>query len=374
MFTFSPLPTWSDLFHGLLRANFNRSPAPIHPWAQNTKHAKWFSSGSNILGHIAKHWTKIHEGQKPVVWLPDYFCNSAIPLMRADSRCVVFYPINTNLNPDWPACELMLNTRPAPDIFILVHYFGHSADVLRASQFCNQTKSLLLEDGAHVLLIHDHIGKHSDASFYCPHKVLAAPDGALLTGKFTNSNESFYRNAFVFTWGIKRAIQKLLPRVILKRRIQSLPNFLNDLSEDKTLRTSASTLGQAMIRLYAERLEEIANTRKIRAQVWRNAFLPYNAICSPFLSIPDEGPAPYRFVLECKDQDIACRIFRAFRQSGIPVESWPDLAPEVRGDPAKHSVACQLRNTLLFFPVFNTLHLNLANLVAACMENANEYA
>ena len=67
----------------------------------------------------------------------------------------------------------MLKDQRVPDAFLLVHYFGKEADAARAAAFCREAGVLLVEDAAHALMAHGDIGRHGDAVFYCPHKVLA---------------------------------------------------------------------------------------------------------------------------------------------------------------------------------------------------------
>ena len=125
-----------------------------------------------------------------------------------------------------------------------------------------------------------------------------------------------------------------------------------------------------MIRVNVNRLHIIGNARKQAANKWREAFLPYNELCSAALSLEEEGPAPYRFVLKFKDTETAASVFMALRLNGIAVESWPDLAPYVQENTSIHNVAYKLRRTLLFFPIFQDLPSELITLVNACMKNA----
>ena len=124
-----------------------------------------------------------------------------------------------------------------------------------------------------------------------------------------------------------------------------------------------------MIDIYTSSLNQIGATRKQSAANWREAFRPYAHTCSAFFTAEQEGPAPYRFVLKFPNSEITLRGYEAFRREGVAVEKWPDLAPEVQDKPSTHSVACELRKTLLFFPVFNSLHHSINNLVDKCMRN-----
>jgi hypothetical protein len=73
--------------------------------------------------------------------------------------------------------------------------------------------------------------------------------------------------------------------------------------------------------------------------------------CRPFFVDPPVGP--YRFVLDCADDAEAC--YQALRRRRCPVETWPDLAPEVLAEPEAHAPALALRRRLLFLPVHQSV-------------------
>ena len=79
---------------------------------------------------------------------------------------------------------------------------------------------------------------------------------------------------------------------------------------------------------------------------------------------------PYRFIVKCPDMALAVRLFDAFRTSGVAVESWPDLAPEVRTNAAAHQVALELRETLLLLPLFQVKPSTVEPIVKRCLHIA----
>ena len=370
MYTFAPIPSWAELLSGLV-AYIKKAEPLTSPWTQNEQHIALFSNGTAILDYIVKQEAEKIKNRRPVIWLPDYFCNSAIQLISKQDVSITFYPVNSMFDPEWKACEEMVEAGCTPDIFILVHYFGREANVSRAAEFCRETQTFLLEDAAHVLFPHGDIGKYSDAIFYCPHKVLAAPDGAILSSPNKAPDPKLKNVSFPKTWLFKRILQLILPKFFLRHRTRNLENFLTDgLTTKKAPETSISSLGYCMIRVNVNRLYIIGNARKQAANKWREAFLPYNELCSAALSLEEEGPAPYRFVLKFKDTETAASVFMALRLNGIAVESWPDLAPHVHKNTSTHNIAYKLRRTLLFFPIFQALPSDLKTLVTSCMKNA----
>jgi dTDP-4-amino-4,6-dideoxygalactose transaminase len=359
MHTFSPSPNWSDLFFGSLSA-VQRPCANKTPWRSKNKEAIWFLGGTAILTHIARACSNDLGTRPPTMWLPDYFCNSSTRGLRDIGTEVRHYPITSALEPNWLVMENMLKDQRAPDVFLLVHYFGKAADASRAAAFCRETGALLIEDAAHALIAHGDMGCHGDAIFYCLHKVLAAPDGAILVHRdprltISAFNQQQYGDV-PSTWLAKRVAQKLLPAAALRHRVRQLPGFSTDLpGEPLDLQTRPSSVGQSMINRYADRLTAITTNRKRTAASWRAAFQAHGAPYTAFFSEEEEGPVPYRFIVKCPDTMMAIKLFDAFRTEGVAIESWPDLAPEIKRNATAHRVACGLRDTLLFLPVFQVL-------------------
>jgi hypothetical protein len=271
----------------------------------------------------------------------------------------------------------MLKDQRAPDVFLLVHYFGKAADTTRATAFCKKTGTLFIEDAAHALISHGDMGCHGDAVFYCLHKVLAAPDGAILVHRHprlaASTFEKQQRSDVPSTWLAKRIVQRLLPAAALRYRVRQLPGFETDTpGKPFDAQTRPSSIGQSMINRYAGRLTAIANNRKRTAASWRAAFQAYGGPYAAFFSEEEEGPAPYRFIVKCPDRRMAIKLFNTFRAEGVAVESWPDLAPEIQKSPATHQVAFRLRDILLFLPVFQVHPTTVAPVVKRCLQIAQK--
>ena len=67
---------------------------------------------------------------------------------------------------------------------------------------------------------------------------------------------------------------------------------------------------------------------------------------------------------------MAIKLFDAFRAEGVAVESWPDLAPEIRTNAAAHQMASELRDTLVFLPVFQVRLETLEPIAKRCLQIA----
>ncbi len=357
MVTFQPLPDWQDLLtiYGQTRV---RGEELSLPWRTANEKCYWYSRSAFILAAIESWWRKAYENRPAIVWLPDYFCNQSLLPLRQSGADIFFYPIGENLSPDWLKCQSLLS-RCRPDLFVIVHYFGIESDGKSAAQFCRQSGALLIEDAAHVLRPDGGIGRHGDFVFYSPHKVLPVPDGAILlvnpsdrTPKLDLLNCSGVADSGgdQIMWMIKRALQRLLPESFLRRRNRALPEFefdpiLQELKADGGL----GILSQRILARHLPHIEQIANARKKNADELRHQI--DNTL--PAGGAPVD--APYRLVIQFSGPTEAKRGYDMYRAQGIPVESWPDLPPEVISGSEGHTIARKLRDSLVFLPVHQSL-------------------
>src|SRR3990167_9666640 len=170
---------WRDVF-GLLKKSTLLSDNELAlPWLRNGYTAYWFARSSRSLEVIVRWRQTFSDQQQLNVWVPDYFCNQSLYGVRSSGARIVFYPITETMSPNWQCCKV-LACETSPHIFLLPHYFGKSADLLGAQNFCRQHRSVFVEDCAHVILPTGLIGSTGDFVIYSQHKVVAVPDGALL--------------------------------------------------------------------------------------------------------------------------------------------------------------------------------------------------
>lgn len=304
-------------------------------------------------------WEGAHDREGPVLWLPNYFCNqSTLPVRDTNAR-LVFYPVGPDLEPKWDACETLAQTEK-PDLFILVHYFGKPAGGAKAKAFCEESGTYLIEDAAHVLGPADGIGSHGDFTFYSPYKIYPVPDGAVLLVRDTTIADAISETIRAlprqapspWQWRIKRILQKILPPALLEKRARARrPNFNDDPPPTPLpLTPQLSQAARKMLASQGPQLAEIAEARKSSADALRSQFKS-SPEGRPLLSSADAGSAPYRFPLIYRDQERAAGLFSFLSEKGCPVETWPDLPPEVMAQPDNHADAIRFRRTMVFLPV-----------------------
>ncbi|MBR9973702.1 DegT/DnrJ/EryC1/StrS family aminotransferase [Magnetospirillum sulfuroxidans] len=295
-------------------------------------------------------------GSKPKVALPAWFCNASLLPLRAMGAELIFVPVNENGWPDW-------SNLGQADMVVTVHTFGHPVPLDSARAACDRTGAILVEDAAHALAPAPGIGESGDYVLYSPHKVLALPDGAVIVARNrplpAGAGQS---SGGVFRWLSRRLIQWALPDPLRSWIAQGGQiNFLDD--PTTTAMPPLCTPSPVSLRLMtAADLTVEATMRRMNAASLRQT-LGHLPGWHPLFT--DDGPAPYRFALRCDHTDIAIARYAALRHAHLPVESWPDLPPEV-----SDATAIGLRRSVILLPVHGALPPGYEQLYAKALAHA----
>lgn len=369
MMTLAPTFEWRHLL-ALVRPPRLALDALAKPWATGDERAIWLSRSAWALRLVAD-WRRRSTGAAPVVWVPAYFCNQSLALLRAAGVELVFYPVRDDFECDWAACSALAAERSV-DLFVIVHYFGRASDVSRARRLCKEKGAILVEDATHALRAGSGIGGSGDFVLYSPHKLLAVPDGAVLVVR-TSGDGLTGRNAAEvvaeldlvlsglgqeapspWPWLLRRLLQRLLPdggATLTRRR---LPEF--DADPAVGGRPSGPRLSRIAHKLLAcdvERLDRIAERR--RENDLLHTYL-YSLRANGF-SLPmgkSSRPAPYAAIVRFDSHEHARAHYMRLLEAGVLAQTWPDLPPEA-GVPATGDVARRLRQTQIVLPTHQSL-------------------
>ncbi len=361
LITVAPRPRWRDLMVALV------------PRSAESKDLRWPGVDDMIVHGLSRAaWGLVaiaeylHErlGRPPVFWVPGYFCNQSLAPLRGTSAIIRFYPVTEEAEPNWAACRRISAEGITPDVFVLVHTFGFSADVEEARRFADEYGAWLVEDAAHVPgAIHrsDNVG---DAVLMSPYKMLPIPHGGLLALRRNDAANGIAAKIgelgdgwpSVWPWLFRRAVEVGLPEE-LRRRLSARRGQMDfDTDPEDRPCDSAHLMAPVSRRLLDFMVPNLnVYAEKRRRNVSFLASRPWPQGCVPFRNPEAPGVVPYRFVLRCRDHETARLLFGRLRNAGIPAESWPDLPPEVLADGQRHIQAITLRRTLVLIPVHQDL-------------------
>lgn len=388
MLTQAPLPGWLNLFRALLR----RAPpdaALAAPWHREDEVAGWLSRSAWSLALIAL-W-RGSRVPKPVitVWLPDYFCNASLAVLRQTGAKLLFYPVTQAMEPDFSICRTLADSAP-PDIFVLVHYFGKPATTAAAVEFCKHHGAWLIEDAAHVLRPVNGVGSAGDFVLYSPHKHLPIPAGAVLVarpdgpGKLGSSGIASFGLPDSWSAGLSALQQQLnisansgrtkaavwlIKRVLQKLGLGGLSRSTMPFDEPLAppqgtpSQLSSPNPGSLARRLLAGvylRLGDVALLRQRHQLIWDE--LLANDMTHPDYLAPAARPVhrewtPY-LAAYTVNQATPASTFEALQSKGLPVTIWPDMPPEVIAHREQHATAWHLRHSRIYLPIHQSLSVS----------------
>lgn len=395
-----PLPRWRDLFN----MAFKSAPGDqqlVAPWSKKDQVAGLLSRSSWSLALLAI-WRKKYSGKpSPNVWIPDYFCNSSLLQLRQTGANLCFYSVTAAGSPDMQRCKQMLTEENAPDIFLLVHYFGLQSEGEGAKNFCIRNSAWLVEDAAHVLTPSGAIGNIGDFVMFSPHKHLAIPDGAVLVINSKGPSKLGPEGIAAFgapeTWKqllgtLKQDLQasvgitKYHPFIWLaKRLIQKLGIYG---SADKAIpfeeqftavvppliAPGISTIGKRLLSSLLEELPEEARQRRVnRMLLDQMVFLAFEANPPETGAQPGERQSTPYLARYCQPGPACKEYYQFLQQKGLPVTTWPDLPPELDYNTDEHSMAWKLRHERFFLPVFTGFNMGKASRMLRTEGSAAKY-
>lgn len=362
-----PLPKLLDLLH----IPFLRTPSEevlSSLWRASGDSAYWFSRSTWSMFAIAQFRQQLSKSKNICVWVPEYFCDKSLVLLRQMGAHIVFYPNNELCHPDivnFPS----LTQANRPDLFLLVHYFGKPSSADGIQEFCKENNSWLIEDAVHVLQSSAGIGDKGDFVLYSPHKHLAIPDGAILIVRkdslvfkeqkncldlFDKVVENILGNGRSFdsavsTWLFKRMLQLIGVRSRNKATTFALTGHISPKIE---ISPSMSVFSK---RLLIQQLHEMHNYAVHRVNCssqWSHLISRVFDKKNYRIKLSEE--TPYLACVDTPDQASAEKLYYGLYNIGVPVSTWPDLAPEVYSR-TKQSVGYQLRHRRVYLPVHQSV-------------------
>jgi dTDP-4-amino-4,6-dideoxygalactose transaminase len=400
-----PLPRWRDLFNMVFKGARSDQQL-VAPWSKKDQVAGLLSRSSWSLALLAIWRRKFSGKAAPNVWIPDYFCNSSLLQLRHTGANLVFYPVLASGFPNIQWCKLMVTEANAPDIFLLVHYFGLQSEGEGAKNFCSRYGAWLVEDAAHVLMPAGAIGNIGDFTMFSPHKHLAIPEGAVLVinpkGPSKIGGESVAAFGAPDTWKdqldtIKEQLKAAVgvaryhPFIWLaKRLVQKLANYGSNggavpfdeqfsAARPPLLAPGISPISKRLLSPLLDQLPEETHQRRV------NQMVLDQLVTTAFAVNPPETEAQgvrYRFtpyLAQYNQQESACRLnYQVLQKKGLPVTTWPDLPPDLDYRTEDHRMAWKLRHNRFYLPVFSGFNvrkvsrlLDARNSVAAYCNDIN---
>ncbi len=377
--SFVPIPSFNLLFGSLFINTDSNNLAKI--WTRDGDSHIWMSRSTLSLALIARMRLGDNPKQKLCIFVPDYFCNSALTLLRRENINLHFYKVTQNQEPDKHSIDSLLK-KYKPDLIIQVHYFGTVSNCEYLRNVSIKYGSWFIEDATHVILPVPGIGELGDFVLYSQYKHFPIPDGALLVFHNTSIAKRFNISLLVnnlddYTQsiGIKHSKIHHLVVWILKRMIQNTPfksRFQPIPEPDQTTSkfTSTGALASNLSLKILQRLKpRFQDYIKYKHSIKRKMVTAINLIgqanhntsneCHPYLLRCLLDLTKTNLNLTLKDQRDLWNIF--------PFLFWPDLPPEVLRNPAEHQLTLYNTFRYIYLPIHQSIsYRNIDQLLAYC--------
>jgi dTDP-4-amino-4,6-dideoxygalactose transaminase len=375
--TFAPIPKLHNIAIALIKPPLSEKLLS-DSWISKNDTSYWLSQSSWSLYLIIKFRCLINPKSQVNVWFPDYFCNESTVQIRSLGINLSFYPVLSDGKPDLLFCNRMLDNAQ-PDVILYVNYFGEPLFSKGLGEIAKESKAWLIEDSAHCLKPERGIGGFGDFVIYSPHKLLSIPDGALLVirnngpSKITQTFleefgfDSVYRsliemskslNLMSFKWTSKRLIQKLgLHRLYNPKAINNKTLNIEQLPHPRM-----SKFSQKLLSVLLDLEKESIHRKEIQKK-WDESLSDLTTIKGFELAQKNFFYIPYLAKIASRDGMSAKDIIDLFKNSKIPISTWPDLPPEVLQNPDTHKNAIEMRRKYVFFPVHSSINAKNLKLV-----------
>jgi hypothetical protein len=368
--TFAPIPKLRNIIAAILKPSLSDNDLSIS-WTTKGQQSYWLSRSSWSIYLIIKFRLLFNLNNQVTVWLPDYFCNESTIQIRSLDTNLNFYPVLSDGKPDLLACNRML-VHSKPDVILYVNYFGECLFSQGLSDIAKKNKAWLVEDSAHCLMPEKGIGSYGDFVIYSPHKLLSIPDGALLVVRNNGPSEitqtlleDFSFNSLYysltrdsnplslksFQWLSKRLLQKIGFQLLYN------PKVINNneiLKIEQLPHPKMTKFSQKLLSVLLD-LEKESDHRKSIQKQWSESLNDVMTIKGLELSQSKHDFTPYLAKIVSREDKSAKAIINFFKDSKIPISTWPDLPPEVLQNPNAHKNAIDMHLSYVFFPIHSSI-------------------
>ena len=378
--TYSPIVSLISIFKSIFQFNIDKYKLSKY-FHQGEGLSFWLSRSAWSLAIITNERRKVKTQGIINIWVPDYFCNESLNILRLIDCKIIFYPILENLEPDYPKLNSLLNDKGIPDLFIHVHYFGIPISTSKSVEFCKKYGAWLIEDAAHVLKQIKGIGEAGDFVLYSPHKLLPIPNGALLITR-ANGPSSLNLNLFekefsnkkfenIYTNNIKNKYNYfkhqfsnyfwILKQVLQNFRIRN--NVTYDFKQteitisNKLSYPIISRISLSILNILVHKLNHIALIRERNQILWDNYFTTIyenKTYIKLGNRISNSNWTPYLATYIVESNKIE-KIYDDLRKKNFLPSTWPDLPYEYINCSDTNNISIKLRSTRFYLPVHQSL-------------------
>jgi len=365
MISFSPSFSFAEIIPLLKHKNSTESIQNI--FCKNKKEKLFFFSRSSwAICSIALL------KKKPCFFIPEYYCDEALFLLRKLNIKIIFYKINddNSINIDDIKSKTKLNN---PDIILFCNFFGKNIFNSYLYDLKKKYNSILIEDSTHSLIPNDSIGHRGDFVIYSPYKLIPIPMGSIMICRSNISefrdirliDDNFFINKInnstinipskvinfqnIFKWSIKQILKNL---GISKINIELYESDYYIKSENELFHPSLDNFSKKLINFFLIDSKKILNKRDQMFGLICNIIKQKSIKFSKSINYNHSSSENYPYMVEIRgDQPYLKDFYNYLKKLNIPVLTWPTLPLEVKTKSKENELVIKKRNSKFYIPI-----------------------
>jgi len=367
MISFSPTFRFDHLSF-FLKKNKNIEEKFYHLFCKNNKDKTYFFSRSSwAIASI----TLLK--QNPCVFIPDFYCDEAIFLLRKLKVKIIFYKLNQDNSIDKNDLKekSKINT---PDIILYCNFFGKNQFISYLYDLKKKYNSWIIEDSTHNLPSIENSDYKGDFIIFSPYKILPIPMGSIMFCKLnikdlnlSNTNNDLFIDSikssklklpnkkinliFIFKWFLKQFFKQF---GINKLKIEHFDsdNYLK--SENDLFNPRLDNFSKKLMIIFLINSQVTINKRlQMRELIQKVIRQKSNSFSiSKDINISGQIFESHPYMLEVNSEKKYIKDFYDYlTQYKIPVLTWPALPLEIKKKKDIFNSAFLKRNSKFYIPL-----------------------
>ena len=349
MISFSPTLLWSD-FLSFFKKNKEIEKKFLRLFCKDKKEKLFFFSRSSWA-----IYSVILLKKNPCVFVPDFYCDEAIFLLRKLKIKIVFYKINKNNSINLDDLKNKAQFKK-PDIIIYCNFFGKNYFEPYLYDLKKKYDAWLIEDATHCLIPNKDIGNKGDFIIFSPYKFVPIPMGSVMKcnssiiEKIHHGNDSnifldkisrskikypsigynFYYN---FLWLLKQFYRKLGLNYL---EIQSFDydHYIN--SENEMFNPKLDNFVKKIMMNFLINYQDIKKKRLQMFDIIKTLIDQKKYLFSHDVKINNLKFVDHPYMIEIEgDHKYLIKFYNRLKNLKLPILTWPSLPLEIKKKRAK---------------------------------------
>ncbi len=363
MISFSPSINFSDLFYFLKRKknSFN----DLHSIFCKDKDDKlyYFSRSSWAICSVALL------RKNACIFIPEYYCDEAIFLLRKIKVKIIFYKINEDNSFDISDIKKKAKLYK-PDIILFCNFFGINHFKSYLYDLKKTYNSIIIEDSTHSLIPNYSIGNKGDFIIYSPYKLVPIPTGSIMVSKqnlpgLSINEDNFFINKIInagidvpnkktnifqiLKWSSKQ-ILKIFG--INKIRIEPFEKDYYLKSEKELYHPALDIFSKYLMRQFLSNSQNILEKRKQMFNLISKVIKQKSIKFSKSITLKEKANKHYPYMIEIEGDQINLKKFYNYlKELNLPVLTWPSLPIEVKENLGNNVSVIKKRNSKFYIPI-----------------------